>query len=71
MHNNNGITPVTEFAFYDPRLMNPKKKVKFDGWKLEKCLFLKAKGEYDQLFKKDDEPWYTKVSEPMLHAGRQ
>ncbi|EJN2898498.1 hypothetical protein P6141_001797 [Salmonella enterica] len=71
MHNNNGTTTVTEFAFYDPRLMNPKKKVKFDGWKPEKCLFLEAKGEYDQFFEKDGEPWYSKANEPILQAGRQ
>ncbi|MEH6372174.1 Tox-REase-5 domain-containing protein [Pectobacterium carotovorum] len=64
---------IQEFAFRDPGLLNPKKKVKFDGWKPERCLFLEAKGRYDQFFDQDGEPlsWYSKIKNPILQAGRQ
>ncbi|MCW2478074.1 restriction endonuclease fold toxin 5 domain-containing protein [Candidatus Symbiopectobacterium sp. NZEC135] len=64
---------IQEFAFRDPRLFNPKKKVKFDGWKPERCLFLEAKGRYDQFFDQDGEPvtWYSKLEDPIIQARRQ
>lgn len=73
MRNDDGRTTVEEFAFRDPRLGNDKKKVKFDGWKPEQCLFLEAKGRLDQFFAKDGTllSWYTGDKKTMEQANRQ
>ena len=65
-----GRYKIQAFIFSDFRLSNPKKVVSFDGWKPERCLFLEAKGEYDQFFK-NGEPWYSKAEDSINQAGRQ
>ncbi|WGL28670.1 Tox-REase-5 domain-containing protein [Pectobacterium brasiliense] len=62
---------IQEFAFRDPRLFNSAKKVKFDGWKPERCLFLEAKGRYDQFFSKDGMPWFSGNESIYNQAFRQ
>ncbi|MEI7126230.1 Tox-REase-5 domain-containing protein [Pectobacterium versatile] len=69
--NEKGKYMIQTFFFHDFRLRNSAKKVSFDGWKPERCLFLEAKGEYDQFFDKNGEPWYSKAEDPILQAGRQ
>ena len=71
MHNSNGKTSVEEYAFRHPGLANPSKQVKFDGWKPAECLFLEAKGQYDQFFDKNGNPWYTGAKDVERQAGRQ
>ncbi|WP_277855892.1 Tox-REase-5 domain-containing protein [Moellerella wisconsensis] len=44
--------------------------VAFDGWKEEECLFLEAKGKYDQFFKGDGEPWYDGVEDTFNQGTR-
>lgn len=62
---------IEEFAFRDPGLINSTKKVKFDGWKPERCLFLEAKGRYDNLFKKNGEPWFSGAEDIYDQGFRQ
>lgn len=64
---------ITEFSFRDWRLDNDKKEVKFDGWKPERCLFLEAKGRYDQFFdqKGVSAGWFTGEKEIIEQAIRQ
>ncbi|WP_368073412.1 Tox-REase-5 domain-containing protein [Lonsdalea iberica] len=64
---------MTEFAFRDALLLNSDKKVKFDGWKPERCLFLEAKGHYDQFFDKESKPmaWFSGQYEIQEQAKRQ
>ncbi|GLH25603.1 hypothetical protein ENT52713_29990 [Enterobacter sp. 200527-13] len=71
MHNSDGTTTVEEYAFRHPGLANPSKQVKFDGWKPAECLFLEAKGQYDQFFDKNGNPWYTGAKDVERQAGRQ
>ncbi|KFD23284.1 MULTISPECIES: Tox-REase-5 domain-containing protein [Enterobacterales] len=73
MHNSDGTTTVEEYAFRHPALTNSTKQVKFDGWKPAECLFLEAKGQYDQFFEKSGKPkkWWSKVDEPINEAFRQ
>ncbi|MFP1769728.1 Tox-REase-5 domain-containing protein [Lonsdalea quercina] len=49
------------------------KKVKFDGWKPEQCLFLETKGHYDQFFNKENRPfaWFSGQNEIEEQAKRQ
>ncbi|MFY3769826.1 Tox-REase-5 domain-containing protein [Providencia manganoxydans] len=44
--------------------------VAFDGWRETECLFLEAKGKYDNFFKKDGDPWFKGVDGVMAQAGR-
>lgn len=71
MRHDEGHITVEEFAFRDPWLLNPTKKVKFDGWKPEQCLFLEAKGKLDQFFNENGEPWYSGSKEIVKQAERQ
>ncbi|WP_436882703.1 Tox-REase-5 domain-containing protein [Enterobacter asburiae] len=73
MHNSNGTTSVEEYAFRHPGLANPSKQVKFDGWKPAECLFLEAKGKYDQFFDKKGEPysWFEGDQDMKDEARRQ
>ncbi|WGL28088.1 Tox-REase-5 domain-containing protein [Pectobacterium brasiliense] len=66
-----GRSFIQEFAFRDPGLFNSTKKVKFDGWKPERCLFLEAKGRYDQFFSKDGMPWFSGADAIVDQASRQ
>ncbi|HDT0720442.1 Tox-REase-5 domain-containing protein [Proteus mirabilis] len=45
--------------------------VAFDGWKETECLFLEAKGKYDNFFKKDGTPWFSGVESVIDQATRQ
>ncbi|EOD6326985.1 Tox-REase-5 domain-containing protein [Providencia stuartii] len=44
--------------------------VAFDGWKETECLFLEAKGKYDQFFKGDGDPWYDGVEDTFNQGTR-
>lgn len=44
--------------------------VAFDGWKEAECLFLEAKGKYDQFFKADGTPWYDGVENTLNQGTR-
>ncbi len=70
MKNLDDKTTVLEFIFRDVRLRNKTKQVAFDGWKPSKCLFLEAKGTYDQFFK-NGSPWYDGAKSIIDQAARQ
>lgn len=44
--------------------------VAFDGWRETECLFLEAKGKYDQFFKGDGTPWYDGVDNTFNQGTR-
>lgn len=74
--NRNGYDLIEEFIFRDPRLRdfkekeNGKNEVDFDAREPEWCLFLEAKGEYDQFFDKNGKPWYKNADSPVAQALR-
>lgn len=76
--NRNGYDLIEEFIFRDPRLRDfkgresGKNEVDFDGWEPEWCLFLEAKGEYDQFFDKNGKPksWFNGIKNIVDQACR-